>query len=96
MYGYHNINQEYFTMQEVIKAINIKGYGKIKIFELLRKKKILNLNNQPFEEFVRSGYFKPVINMVASYKNRCFYSSSCRVSSSGIEFIKTLILQETV
>lgn len=42
MYGYQVIAQEYFTMQEVAKKINIKGYGTINLFKLLRENMILD------------------------------------------------------
>lgn len=94
MYGYQVIAQEYFTMQEVAKKINIKGYGRSNIFKLLKQKNILDNSNQPLEEFARLGYFKPVENIVIPHRNKYFYSSSCRVSLSGIGFIKALIIQD--
>ncbi|PUB25847.1 phage antirepressor protein KilAC domain-containing protein [Elizabethkingia sp. YR214] len=93
MYGYVDNEQkkEYYKMTEVAKKINIKNFGRIKIFKLLREKKILNENNHPKQEFIDQGYFKPIINTIHIAKNYSFGSSSCLVSEKGIEFIKTII-----
>lgn len=92
MYKYHKINHEYFRMEEVAKKLNIKGYGRNNLFKFLKKKGVINQNNWPFEQYVESGFFKPVINPVhAGIK---FSSGSCRVSEDGIEFIRKLIESE--
>lgn len=90
MYGYYCIEQDYFRMKEVAEKLNIKGFGQNNLFKFLREKGILEFNNQPKEEYVKIGYFKP-IDPVPIHKNFVFSSSSCRVSEKGIEFIKSLI-----
>ena len=59
MYGYYSIEPEYFRMSDVARKLNIKGYGTNNLFRFLREKEILEINNQPKDEFVGLGYFKP-------------------------------------
>lgn len=95
MYGYYSIEPEYFRMSDVAKKINIKGYGTNNLFKFLKEREILNMNNQPNDEFVRLGYFKSVINPIPIYKNYTKGSGSCRVSEKGIQFIQSLIDNES-
>ena len=55
MYGYYSIEPEYFRMSDVAKKLNIKGYVTNNLFRFLREKEILEINNQPKDEFVGLG-----------------------------------------
>lgn len=96
MYGYYSIKPEYFRMSDVAKKLNIKGYGTNNLFKFLREKEILNMNNHPNDEFVRLGYFKSVTNIVSIHRHCVFGVGSCRVSKKGVQFIKTLIDDESI
>lgn len=91
MYGYYSIEPEYFRMSDVAKKLNIKGYGTNNLFRFLREKEILEINNQPKDEFVGLGYFKSVTNIAPIHRNLVFGVCSCRVSEKGVQFIRSLI-----
>ena len=91
MYGYYSIEPEYFRMSDVARKLNIKGYGTNNLFRFLREKEILEINNQPKDEFVGLGYFKSVTNIAPIHRNCVFGVGSCRVSEKGIQFINALI-----
>lgn len=61
MYGYYCIEQDYFRMKEVAEKLNIKGFGQNNLFKFLREKGILEFNNQPKEEYVKSAILNQLI-----------------------------------
>ncbi len=46
-------------MKEVAKLLNM-GIGRNNLFKILREKKILDRNNQPYQQYVDLGYFRIV------------------------------------
>jgi phage antirepressor YoqD-like protein len=90
MYGLKE-ERKHFTMKEVAKLINIKDYGRTNLFKMLQEAGVLFSNNTTKQEYINKGYFKAVDNIVAPYGNFMGISKSCRVSESGIKFIKSLI-----
>lgn len=44
----------------VAKVLNIKGVGRNKLFEILRDKKILMPNNQPYQRYIDNGWFRQI------------------------------------
>ncbi len=84
-----------YTMAEVTEIINIKGYGRNKIFKLLRTKGILNEVNMPEQEFIDEGYFeRKEQNLYYPGGNFMAQNLGCKVSVKGIELIKELINSE--
>ena len=82
-------------MSMVAKVINISGYGRNKIFELLREKKILRYNNEPYQSFVDRGYFKPVEQQVTLPFGNTIINKKTMVTQRGIEFIRKVINGES-
>ena len=70
------------TMAKLAKSLNIKGVGRNKLFEILRDKKILRYNNEPYQEYVGRDYFK----MVNGTRNGYPYTQTV-VTSKGMSFI---------
>ena len=48
------------SMNEVAKVLNIKGYGRNKIFEYLRDNKVLDRWNVPYQKYVDNGWFRVI------------------------------------
>lgn len=44
----------------VAKVLNVKGVGRNKLFEILRDKKILMSNNQPYQRYIDNGWFRQI------------------------------------
>ena len=49
-----------YTMNDLCKVFNIKGYGRNNMFKYLRNKKVLRKNNTPYQRFVNK--FKVIEN----------------------------------
>jgi len=48
------------TLAATAKVLNIDGIGRNKLFEILRDKKILQPNNEPYQKYVDLGYFRQI------------------------------------
>lgn len=79
--------ENYQTMNVVAKAL---GTGRNKLFDFLRRKKILMSNNVPYQEFIDRGYFvvkeKP-INMGEQVINK----PQTYVTAKGVNYIDSLL-----
>jgi len=78
-------------MSMVAKVINISGYGRNKLFEFLREKKVLRHNNEPYQQYVDRGYFKPVEQSVTLPFGQVIVNCKTMVTQRGIEFIRKVI-----
>ena len=74
------------TMANLAKSLNIKDIGRNKLFELLRDKKVLRSNNEPYQSYVDREYFE-VINGI---KNGFKYTQTV-VTGKGMEWINKKI-----
>lgn len=78
------------TMNDVAKCL---GIGRNKLFEFLRKKKIIRANNTPYQEYIDRGYFeakeKPIkmgdasINYVQTF-----------VTAKGVDYLRKVLEKE--
>ena len=74
------------TMANLAKSLNIKGIGRNKLFKLLRDKKVLRSNNEPYQSYVDREYFE-VVNGI---KNGFKYTQTV-VTGKGMEWINKKI-----
>jgi len=81
-------NDNWFDFKEVAKLINIKGFGRNKILELLRMHQIFDSNNQPYQKNCTNGYFKITLKYVESLDT---FVSVPLSSKKGIDFIVKII-----
>ena len=84
---------EYIDMKAVAKICKFKVDGKLvgrnKLFQLLRKKKILQEgNNLPYKKYIEAGYFEIKRSTVERALMNPKQSAKTLISLSGIEFIK--------
>ncbi|MCY7961339.1 phage antirepressor KilAC domain-containing protein [Bacillus spizizenii] len=71
----------------LVKELNIKGFGRNKLFAFLKDKKILMTNNLPYQTYMNRGYF--VIKSVPTTK--IGYVSKTYLTPKGADFIADLI-----
>ena len=84
----------WFEMSEVSKILNIQGYGRNKVFRLLRDHGVLRRNNEPYQRYVDCGYFKIVEEVYElPYGETDIYRKTV-VSNKGIEHIKKIIQED--
>lgn len=75
------------SMNEVAKVLNVKGYGRNKLFEFLRNEKILDNYNRPYQKYVDCGWFR-VIEQHYTRNGEENISFKTLVYQRGIEAIR--------
>jgi len=79
-------------MMEIAKLIGRKGWGRNNIFDLLRDRKVVRYNREPYQEYVERGYFKIVEKeFFAPYSDLPQISTKTVVSQKGLDYIRRLI-----
>jgi anti-repressor protein len=77
------------SLREVAGVINIKGFGRNKLFKLLREKMLLSNNNIPYRIYIERGYFRLVEILV---KDKIF--TVTHATQKGLEYIVRLVNNE--
>ena len=79
-----------YTMNDLCKVLNIKGYGRNNMFKYLRNKKVLRNNNTPYQRFVDK--FKVIEN-----KNQKGYiNPQTLVNGEGVKYIVKLLQEDNI
>lgn len=78
-------------MKEVAKILNIKGLGRNNLFEFLRKKNVLDRNNQPYQKYVDAEYFRIIESKFTLPTGEIKISLKTVVFQKGLDFIRKLI-----
>ena len=85
-------SSDWSEMSTVAKLIGKKTWGRNNIFELLRERKILRGNKEPYQQYVERGYFKVVEQHWENNKSgETMVSKKTVVSQRGIDFIRRII-----
>ena len=78
------------SMNEVAKVLNVKGYGRNKLFEFLRNKGMLDKYNVPYQRYVDLGYFR-VIEQSYTKNNERVVTTKTLVYQKGVNAIRKLL-----
>ena len=81
-------------MSEVAKVLNYPGYGRNRLFEFLRNKKVLMANNIPYQKYVDCGYFRVIEQKYTKPNGDTAINIKTLVYQKGINFIKKLLDKE--
>lgn len=81
-------------MSEVAKVLDYPGYGRNRLFEILRSKKVLMANNIPYQKYVDCGYFRVIEQKYTKPNGEVAINIKTLVYQKGINFIKKLIDKE--
>ena len=73
-------------MSEVAKLLN-KGFGRNKLFETLRNKKVLMRNNLPYQKYVDLGYFEVVEISKPKANGDLMVFTKTLVTQKGLDYI---------
>lgn len=76
-------------MATTAKVLNL-DFGRNKLFEILREKKILMDNNQPYQKYIDAGYFR-VIEQKYMTNGDVHISFKTVVYQAGLDFIRELL-----
>jgi phage antirepressor YoqD-like protein len=77
-------------MSAVVKILNFRDMGRNRLFEYLRDRNILRYNNEPYQQYVDSGYFK-VIEQTAKVDSYTIINNKTMVTQKGLEYIGKLL-----
>lgn len=80
------------SMNEVAKVINIKGYGRNKLFEFLRNERILDGFNVPYQRYVDCGWFR-VIEQKYMRNGEPQVTTKTLVYQKGVDAIRKKLLK---
>ena len=81
-------------MKECAKVINFRGWGRNKIFELLRQKDVLDRGNQPYQRYCDMQYFRIIESKYVLPTGEVKISLKTVVYQRGLDFIRKLIEKE--
>lgn len=76
------------------KTLAIKGYGRNNLFEFLRSKSILQKDNQPYQKYVDSGYFRIIESKWIDSGGDTHINFKTVVYQKGLDFIRRMIEKE--
>ena len=75
----------------VAKVLNINGIGRNKLFEILRNKKILMNNNQPYQKYIDCNYFRTVEQRFNKNDGSVNINIKTLVYQKGVQYIKKIL-----
>lgn len=78
-------------MSQVAKILNYKGIGRNKLFEILRKKKVLRHNNEPMQAYVDRGWFRQVESKYQTPNGDTRINIKTVVFQKGVDGIRKII-----
>lgn len=81
-------------MKECAKVINFRGWGRNKIFELLRQKGVLDRGNQPYQRYCDMKYFRIIESKYVLPTGEVKISLKTVIYQKGLDFIRKLIEKE--
>ena len=78
-------------MSEVAKIINVKGFGRNKIFKLLRDENVLRYNNEPYQLQVDAERFKVIEQPFQTVNGETYIGRKTLITQKGLDYILKLI-----
>jgi phage antirepressor YoqD-like protein len=86
-------SDDWMEMAAAVKILAYKGWGRNKVFELLRDRQILRYNNEPYQQYVERGYFKTIEQIFENPYGETMINRKTMVSQRGLDFIRRLIAE---
>jgi len=80
------------TMNDVAKCL---GYGRNRLFALLREKKIMRNNNTPYQEYIDRGYFEVKEKPITMGETTINYAQTY-VTAKGVDYLRKVLNQVLV
>ena len=81
-------------MAQAAKVLNM-GIGRNKLFELLRDRKVIQGNNQPYQKYIDCGYFRVIESKFSKPNGDISISLKTVVYQKGLTYISKLINKES-
>jgi phage antirepressor YoqD-like protein len=86
-------SDDWMEMSAAVKVLAYKGWGRNKVFELLRERQILRYNNEAYQQYVERGYFKTIEQVFETAYGETMINRKTMVSQRGLDFIRKLIAE---
>ena len=83
-------SKDAIAIGEAAKVLDM-GIGRNKLFEFLRKKKVLMRDNLPYQEYVDRGYFRTVEQKYQTSEGETKISIKTLVYQKGLDYIRRLL-----
>ena len=84
-------SKDAIEMGEVAKVLNYKNIGRNKLFEILRRKKILMDNNIPYQKYVDNGWFRTIEQKYSLPNGETRISIKTLVYQKGVDRIRKIL-----
>ena len=81
-------------MREVAAVLNLPGWGRNKIFSLLRERGVLDGRNLPYREYQDRGYFRVIEQKWTTSEGETRVSLKTLACQRGVDFIRRLAAKE--
>lgn len=75
---------------QAAKVLNL-GYGRNRLFEILREKNILQNNNQPYQKYIDAGYFRVIESKYIKPDGSIHISLKTVVYQKGLDYIRKIV-----
>ncbi len=82
-------SKDALPMADVAKVLDM-GVGRNKLFDILRKQKVLDQNNKPYQSMVDRGYFRVVEQKFMRNGEQCINIKTL-VYQKGVEYIRRIL-----
>lgn len=80
-------------MDQVAKVLDLKGIGRNKLFEILRKIGILQYNNIPYQKYVDAGYFRVAETKYTKPNGDTYINIKTLVYQKGVNYIHKKVIE---
>ncbi len=84
-------SKDSIEMGQVAKVLGVKGLGRNKLFELLRKNKVLQRDNIPYQKYVDAGYFRVLEQKFTVPSGETKVNIKTMVFQKGVDYIRKLV-----
>lgn len=78
---------------QVAKILAVPGIGRNKLFEVLRKHKILMWNNIPYQKYIDNGFFRTIEQKYVTADGETKISIKTLVYQRGVDYIRGLLVE---
>jgi phage antirepressor YoqD-like protein len=87
-------SKDAIQMRDVAAVLNIPGWGRNKIFALLRQLKILDDRNIPYRAYQDKGYFRVIEQEFTDAEGETHINLKTLVYQSGVDFVRKAVLRQ--
>jgi anti-repressor protein len=84
-------SKDAIPMRDAAAVLNIPGFGRNNLFDMLRKKEILDEKNIPYREYQDRGYFRVVERSWSDDRGESHITLTTLVYQKGLDYIRKIL-----